>query len=169
MSELFQLLLRLQSMLLGLGLIAALFWQIRRKRCLGVVEHRALTRDWLRLAGWGALLALGGLAYLQRMGPHFELRAAVLALAGAAGLLQPSPRESRLGTQGVQRGWDVRRFPQLEEWRLIGDHLRWRLHGEWISTEVPSTKHPELRARLEASAAARENPHGRGRGRPEYV
>jgi len=51
----------------------------------------------------------------------------------------------------------VRRFEDLEEWRLTGDHLRWKLFGEWQACEVPSAESESLRTKLEQLIPDRES------------
>ncbi len=70
----------------------------------------------------------------------------------------PGAHDAVLGEAGVQRGWHARRFESLEEWRLAGDHLRFRLFGEWVSVPCPPARQPELRAKLLALVPDRESP-----------
>lgn len=81
------------------------------------------------------------------------------ALAGAAclTLVTPADQDAVCGVDGVQRGWYGRRLEDLEEWRLVGDHLRFRLFGEWTSVDLPASEHPAMRTRLERAAADRES------------
>jgi hypothetical protein len=85
----------------------------------------------------------------------------VILCLGSALLLvwtTPSASTAILGTGGVQRGFHARRFESLEEWRLTGDHLRFRLFGEWTSVPCPPAHQAELRAKLLALAPDRESP-----------
>lgn len=70
----------------------------------------------------------------------------------------PTARTAVLGEGGVQRGWHARRFEALEEWRLTGDHLRFRLFGEWTSVPCPPDHQAELRAKLVQLVPERESP-----------
>ena len=83
--------------------------------------------------------------------------ALVLALAAAISLLLPGFGDAVLGEHGVQRGFHARRFEELEEWRLTGDHLRFRLHGEWTAVPAPSALHPMLREKLSSTSPTRES------------
>jgi ABC-type branched-subunit amino acid transport system permease subunit len=85
------------------------------------------------------------------------LAIAVLALAAALFAFAPSLHDSVLGENGVRGGWHVRSFAELEEWRLTGDHLRWKLHGEWQACRVPRERFAELRQRLSELCPARES------------
>ncbi len=85
----------------------------------------------------------------------------ILLCLGSALLLvhtTPGSNTAVLGLGGVQRGWHARRFESLEEWRLTGDHLRFRLYGEWTSVPCPPDHQAELRAKLVALVPERESP-----------
>jgi hypothetical protein len=91
---------------------------------------------------------------------EFEIGPLVLAtalLAAAALALSPSERDACVGERGVARGWDARTFPELEEWRLTGEHLRWRIGMRWMACHVPVAEHAALRERLAASCGERES------------
>lgn len=88
-----------------------------------------------------------------------RLPAAVL-LAGGVVLLTLSPRPGVrvLGANGVQSGWNHASFEQFAEWRLSGEHLRFRLDGRlWDAVEVAPGARTELRERLERVAPGRES------------
>jgi hypothetical protein len=144
---------------LVVGLFAVAAIRARNQRTLGRVlaEQRPGTR--LRLAG-STLLLLALFAAILLAGPA----ARVVAFAGL--LLVPSLglvwfgtgfQDTVLGQTGVQRGWLSRRFEELEEWRLSGEHLRFRLQGEWTSVPCPPERQPELRAELLRLNPARES------------
>ncbi len=85
----------------------------------------------------------------------------ILLCLGCALLLvftTPTSRTAVLGEGGVQRGWHARRFESLEEWRLTGDHLRFRLFGEWTSVPCPPDHQAALRAKLVQLVPERESP-----------
>ncbi|MCY2959738.1 MAG: hypothetical protein NTY35_06195 [Planctomycetota bacterium] len=85
----------------------------------------------------------------------------VILCLGSALLLvytTPSSKTAVLGEGGVQRGWHARRFESLEEWRLTGDHLRFRLFGEWTSVPCPPDRQADLRAKLVQLVPDRESP-----------
>ncbi len=85
---------------------------------------------------------------------------AMLALSIALIAGCPGFQDSVWGDGGVQRGWYARRLENLEAWRLIGEHLRWKLFGEWVATDVPVSEHAALRLELEKRAPGREAAHG---------
>lgn len=102
-------------------------------------------------------------------------QAAVLALESMSGHLPQEPvieslllgillvwvtpgfHDAVLGELGVQRGWFARRFEDLEEWRLAGDHLRFRLDGEWTSVPCPPGEQVRIRETLLAVNPAGES------------
>ena len=143
----------------GLAALGLCFCMLLRRQiagALGAVQHAvrpASPARKLSLAIWVA--ALGALLFVAP-----ELRApALLLLASALGihLARPGFEDSVYGASGVQRGWFARRFEDLDEWRLTGQHLRWKLYGDWQATEVPPGEHDGLRARLMASIPERES------------
>jgi hypothetical protein len=86
-----------------------------------------------------------------------ELVLESLLLAVLIVWVTPGFEDAVLGEYGVQRGWSSRRFEDLEEWRLAGDHLRFRLHGEWTSVPCPPAEQVGLRETLLAANAAGES------------
>ena len=88
---------------------------------------------------------------LADLGVPVSLAFGVLATAAVMLLCTSGLRDTVLAENGVRAGWFVRRFEELEEWRLTGDHLRWRLFGEWQACEVPPDQRADLRAKLEQS------------------
>lgn len=72
----------------------------------------------------------------------------VLLLGLLIAWLSPGFHDAVCGETGVQRGWHARRFEDLEEWRLTGQHLRFRLFDEWTSVPLPPAEQPRIRAKL---------------------
>jgi hypothetical protein len=105
------------------------------------------------------VLAAGLLAWLA-FDRQIWLVPALLCLGSAllVAFTAPSASTAVLGSGGVQRGWHARRYAALEEWRLTGDHLRFRLHGEWTSVPCPPARQAEIRAKLTALVPERESP-----------
>jgi hypothetical protein len=103
-----------------------------------------------------ALLATGALVILTGLIPPAP---ALLVLGTAAALVAslPRPEDSVLGEVGVRSGWFARRFGELEEWRLTGDHLRWRVGETWLSSSVPADRQLALREQLERACPERES------------
>lgn len=130
-------------------------WRARNSRKVGRVLLRVRPRRlrWLLRGGLALLaasvLVLGGLPRLPAV--------SVLALSGVLSFFYPGNRDSVLGESGVQAGWYARRFSEIEEWRLAGQHLRWRLRGEWVACAAPLELHASLRALLDGE---RESPVG---------
>lgn len=92
--------------------------------------------------------------------PDFPTFSASLTLLASMLLtaFTPGPGDSAFGDRGVMRGWYGRRYEELEEWRLTGEHLRFRLFGEWTSVEVPRNQVSRLRQILTRVAAGSESP-----------
>ncbi len=84
----------------------------------------------------------------------FPTEHALFALYGAFMLtwLCPGANDRGFGDEGVFRGWYGRRYEELEEWRLTGAHLRFRLHGEWTAVELPRERRAFVREILERVA-----------------
>ncbi|MCA8979320.1 MAG: hypothetical protein H6831_03195 [Planctomycetes bacterium] len=114
---------------------------------------------------WLALLWLAPLAYWALMLTPSEWNFSLVGAVGAlfvlgmfVSALSPRASSRALGPTGVISGWTSARFQDLEEWRLSGDHLRFRLPGRlWDALEVPPERHAELRAQLERAAPGRES------------
>ncbi|MBI5431497.1 MAG: hypothetical protein HZA52_01570 [Planctomycetes bacterium] len=143
--------------LLGLGLTVLAAWLARNRAAVGAVEVFVRRRGAIRVA---LLVAYVAAAAGVLIGAS-ELPRAPLALDLALGLalvlLSPGFQDSKFGAHGVQRGWHARRFAELEEWRLTGDHLRWKLFGQWVASDLPAERHTAARAKLVAVAADRES------------
>jgi hypothetical protein len=146
------------ALLLCGALAASWAWRAHRQRRIGRVVHEVRARRKVRVAVLAG--CAGGGAVLLLAGPWNSAAFAVVALSTLLLASNPSFRDSIYGERGVQRGWHARRFEELEAWRLIGDHLRWKLAGEWVSTDVPSAMQTELRARLVQLVPERESGHG---------
>ncbi len=85
------------------------------------------------------------------------LVAACLCTCAAIAWLAPGFKDATCGETGVQRGWYARRFEHLEEWRMTGDHLRFRLFGLWTAVPLPLQEQPKIREKLLQLNAARES------------
>ncbi len=171
MTEIFRPLFLLQALLLALALVSAVRVRAGQRAVLGRILLAQRSRGKLRWAAWIvlALVTVLAVSYRETFAGVQDLAFAGLGAAALLVWLQPSPRDSALGEDGVQRGWHARSFRDLEEWRLTGDHLRWRLFGQWISTDVPAAMHPQVREKLLAICPDKESPHGMGKPRPDYA
>lgn len=139
-----------------LGLSFCLYIRVQTARAVGPVRHEVRSQRRLRAAHLALLvLALPALVALDP--PRRSLAGVCLAGAAAIVWLRPGAEDSVWGRDGVRRGWFARRFEDLEEWRLTGKHLRWRLYGVWQATEVPPAEHEALREHLERVAGDRES------------
>jgi len=138
---------------LVLGVPALGFLALASRRAagkLGAIVVKEDPRSVPQILRWFAVAAaLAALAATwSEQGDDSWLWGATLALAVGLLLLSPGPHRQRLGERGVQRGWDARRFDELEEWRVSGDHLRFKVDGEWTAARAPAALHAELREKL---------------------
>jgi len=142
------------------GFLAVLFMHGKNRRTTGAFQHAERPERGLRRGLWLALAAVTLLSGLWMgigtMAWGFVLT--LLALSLPLVLLSPGPEDSILGEHGVQRGFYSRQFGELEEWRLTGDHLRYRLFGEWTSAPCPAQDQPRLREWLTRTIPERETP-----------
>ena len=134
--------------LLGAGLATTIALVAHARRAIGAPiasEKPGLRNRRLLLIGaQGAVLALVAL----RGELPLPLVTACLTLAAAITWLAPGFKDAACGETGVQRGWYARRFENLEEWRMTGEHLRFRLFGQWTSVPVPPNEQPRIREKL---------------------
>ncbi|MCY3003141.1 MAG: hypothetical protein NTV21_15175 [Planctomycetota bacterium] len=142
----------------ALALALALLALRRRRGVVGPVLAREggsafFRRIWITLA---CVVCVGIALHWSELevGP-LVLATALLATASLA--LSPSERDACVGQGGVARGWDVRAFREVEEWRLTGEHLRWRIGLRWMACHVPLSEHAALRERLNANCGERES------------
>ncbi len=91
-------------------------------------------------------IVLFGAAPLDGAAAMFALAALPCALGVLA--LAPGNEDGVYGERGVRRGWQARRYDELEGWRLSGEHLRFLVHGRLEAVAVPAADHEALRARL---------------------
>jgi hypothetical protein len=153
----FEILLFLPLVLLLPALIATLAFLKKAQTALGKVvaaERPGLwTRRILLAAPQAAVL---GLVEMSGNLPEQSVVEPLLLGILLAWIL-PGFQDAVLGESGVQRGWIARRFADLEEWRLTGEHLRFRLHGEWTSVPCPPTQQGFVRETLLEVAPDRES------------
>lgn len=110
------------------------------------------------------LVLLSGLGVLVT-GPWAILGAAelcplfgsLIALSGTAMALAQAQRRGVCGGAGVQSGCFSYPYGDLEEWRLTGDHLRFRVGEVWRAVSLPQALHAEVRGLLETNAEGRES------------
>jgi hypothetical protein len=156
-STLVAALLGLTIAMLAIALIATVATLWRSRACVG----RARVAERASAIVRGALVAvpvvLGVFVVLQRDAATLPAMLAVLAESALICALRPASGDSIYGERGVRSGWHARTFERLEEWRLAGEHLRWRLGSEWFACRVPVEMQPELRAKLLALAPERES------------
>jgi len=148
-------LLSLPLVLLVPALIATLTVTKRAQTAVGALLAQQRPGRWTRRILLGAPQA-AVLAYAT-MSEHLPQEPVLESLLLGMLLVWVTPgfHDAVLGETGVQRGWFARRFEALEEWRLAGDHLRFRLDGEWTSVPCPPAAQARIREVLgEANPAA---------------
>ena len=146
------------ELVVGLLIVAAI--RARNLRTVGRVLAEERPGRGLRRWGSSALLLLIVAAILVARPDVRVLQFTALLMLPSLGLVWFGTgfQAAVLGEVGVQRGWLSRRFDELEEWRLAGDHLRFRLLGEWTSVPCPQERQAELRAQLQRVNPVRESP-----------
>jgi hypothetical protein len=159
----------LAAALLLVGLALALRLRLAERRVIGEVvgvERGGRLGRWatsaLLVAAAAVVLTQAGEGGPQGRAPELGLLAGALLFTW----LRPAAGDRVCGTTGVRHGWDLRTFAQLEEWRLLNEHLRFRLYGEWSAAPLPTSRHGEFRGVLVAVAAERESGFGHGARRP---
>lgn len=130
--------------------------RLQIRAVIGQARHATYSARRMRLALTLATV-VASIALLE-LDSAARLPAALVLVGGLAiTWVRPGFDDHVFGSEGVRRGWFARRFADVEEWRLTGEHLRWRLYGVWLATEVPAEHHAELRAQLEELVPDRES------------
>jgi hypothetical protein len=130
----------------------------RRRRVVGRVLERETGSTLARRVAItvACALAVGVVLRWDELGIG-ALALATVLLSTLALALSPSERDARIGELGVAHGWNSRSFRELEEWRLTGEHLRWRIGARWVACRLPVAEHAALRERLAAACGERES------------
>lgn len=144
------------------GATAVLALRARAAERVGRPIHRAIDGAAGRGPGRRRALGLAGLALLavaSVVTPGVSTVFALLVLAAVASLLlaSPVPGDTVVGTRGVRAGFLACSMERLDEWRLTGEHLRWRLGERWYACDLPKELHEETRAQLQGLAPGRES------------
>lgn len=150
-------LLLLPLFLLVPALIATLTAVKRAQTTLGGAIAERRPNRWTRRILLGAPQA--AVLAFEAMSGHLPEEPVLESLLLGILLVWVTPgfHDAVLGELGVQRGWFARRFEALEEWRLAGDHLRFRLDGEWTSVPCPPAEQARIREILLAVNPAGES------------
>ena len=147
----------LTGLFVSLSMVTALVWDCRNAMRLGRIIERAQPGRGRRHYALTVLILVGAAIHFLDTGVPLSPALQVLVPAAMLIGLSPGLRDSTLAELGVRSGWYVRQYAELEEWRLTGDHLRWKLHGEWQACAVPADQRDELRTKLESLAGDRES------------
>ena len=145
------------------GLAAALQARSRRRWAVGpplVTERpplfpRVIAVAWLALVAVVVAACTSGEA--RALVPLFLV---TVLLTGTVFLALP--RGAVVGEQGVSLGWRSAPYSGLQEWRLIGEHLRFRVGGRWHAVAAPASVQGVLRGHLGRESAERESRMGGG-------
>lgn len=105
------------------------------------------------LLGCLGILATGAWAHAG----IWILSAALVPLSLAAVVLARPAGGRACGARGVRSGSWSHAYGDLEEWRLTGDHLRFRVGAVWRAAALPRGLHPEVREVLVALVGERES------------
>lgn len=146
------------QMLVGIGLAIATTLRMARDPRVGPPIHAVRDSGGVK----PVLFAVEtGLLLIAIAADPFPTSHALLVLLGAIALtaICPGAYDQACGELGVYRGWFGQRYEELEEWRLAGDHLRFRMLGEWTSVRLPRERQGRVRAILERVAPDRESPY----------
>ena len=123
------------------------------KRRVGAVLHAEPAPDYVSMA----YCCLGILLIVSVTGPAPPLPScALIVLSSAAVVLARYQRGGACGDAGVRSGCFSYTYGDLEEWRLTGDHLRFRVGAVWRAVALPEPLHAEVRGLLENYAGERE-------------
>ncbi|MBM3977796.1 MAG: hypothetical protein FJ299_12505 [Planctomycetes bacterium] len=149
--------LQFASFLLAGSLLFVVAHRWRGQRALGAVIARKAAGVGQRWLGAGAVLVVMAIVSLQAP-PELEPTAlTALTLALLLQVVRPSFGTRLCAEHGVQSGWFWQRYEQLEEWRLSGEHLRFKVRGEWQAVELPPVEHARLREKLSRLIGDRES------------
>lgn len=102
-------------------------------------------------------LLMTGAWMIPEIGEPYVAAGALIILSVAAVILAQSQRGGACGTEGVRSGSWSHSYGALDEWRLTGDHLRFRRGAVWRAVSLPTSLHEDVRGRLEELAAGRES------------
>jgi len=156
-----RLLLLLTALALLGGCVAALRLRARERALIGAVVEQSLLSPARRYAPVALIALLTLAAWLGLDGERSPADAAALfapaVLSGVFLALRPGVHDRVAGTEGVRRGWYVRKLVELEEWRLTGEHLRFRLRGRWEAVPFAAERHEDLAERLRKTIPERES------------
>ena len=139
------------------GLVLTLTLTTRARATVGAVIAQQRPRRRLRVSILiGLHVAVLAFVFAR---PDIDLDPAIecLGLGILITWFAPGFNDAISGESGVQRGWYARRYEELEEWRLTGEHLRFRLSGEWTAVPLPAGEQPRIRELLTQVCPERES------------
>src|SRR6185295_17444224 len=119
---------------------------LRARKTVGPVIAEIRPRQGLRRAGLVAVQGCALAFIVWAGGLPLGPTSVCVGIAIILSYMAPGLKDAVCGEEGVQRGYYARSFAELEEWRLAGEHLRFRLFGEWTSVPLPPNDQPRIRA-----------------------
>jgi hypothetical protein len=145
------------SLPIGFSLFAVVVLRLRHARIVGArLGFQRSARAWMFVAWTAQAVALAAIVVSWEALPVFPALN-LLVLASALFALSPGAQDAEVGEGGVRHGWSARTLTELEEWRLTGEHLRWKVRGEWVACHVAPERHARLRSLLSQACPERES------------
>lgn len=126
---------------------------------MGEVLHRTSSGAACRarLASLVGIFAVLAVALVSGGELSLALSLPTLGLTAAVALMRPSAADGVVGRFGVRRGWGVYGLNELHEWRLTGEHFRFRVDERWFAVPLPASKHGAFETELELRAPERRS------------
>jgi len=139
-----------------IGLLVTIRSRQFERSCVGeVIESRIVGSPWRQIM---SVVLIGGAVFAATSGGReFEMLVPMILTALLVNHLRPREMDRVVGRNGVRVGWNSRCFSELEEWRLTGDHLRFKLLGQWAAVPLQLDRQAPVRERLREVAADRES------------
>ena len=148
------------------GLLASARVRLAQRRRVGTLFGRDSGSWRARSVTLVLLVAVLAGPLVEGQSPDLPALAALLLALVLTGV-RPGFGDRVCGSAGLRRGWVVRSFDELEEWRLIGEHLRFKLFGQWEAVPLAPEHHAAVRARLVELVPERESGFGHGLEHPD--
>lgn len=144
----------------GIVLFVVWFQSRNAQTAVGSIVHEVRAERTHRLA-----LAIVVLAITVVTAVAVSRVAALILVGGLDALLlcwiAMESKDEVVGSNGARQGWNASKYSEVESWRLIGEHLRWKRRGQWFAAALPTAHHGAMREVLEAQAPGREDGFGR--------
>lgn len=145
-------------MVVSVAFLAGLVTHQRARTAVGqaIVVHGSRRRRRLQLLAFLGLVFVGCLIVSAEGQGPFAVGAIVGVFGAIALTFLPVEGEGWIGTGGVRLGWLVVPWSNVESWRLVGDHLRFKKHERWNAIPVTEPEKQLLREVLTKVAPEKE-------------